>query len=163
MAREIRGRACASRTAPPARARARRGGPERAATPARRARAASPSTAWEACGSPMRNPPGRDAAPPSPRRARRARVIPPAQVAARLIALSSCLVAWPAAFYAREGLTGHHRGSIVTIRGVDRVRVGGQRMNKPSAAWLVFLLPIVVAAAEVTLRGGGKVRGVIVE
>src|SRR6266496_3490228 len=36
-------------------------------------------------------------------------------------------------------------------------------MNKPSAAWLVFLLPIVVAADEVTLRGGGKVRGVIVE
>jgi hypothetical protein len=36
-------------------------------------------------------------------------------------------------------------------------------MNKPSAAWLVLLLPIVVSADEVTLRGGGKVRGVIVE
>ncbi len=36
-------------------------------------------------------------------------------------------------------------------------------MNKPSAAWLVLLLPIVVGADEVTLRGGGKVRGVIVE
>src|SRR5438093_13060758 len=36
-------------------------------------------------------------------------------------------------------------------------------MNKASAAWLVFLLPMVVGADEVTLRGGGKVRGVIVE
>ena len=32
-----------------------------------------------------------------------------------------------------------------------------------SAAWLVFLLPTVLSADEVTLRGGGKVRGVIVE
>ncbi len=36
-------------------------------------------------------------------------------------------------------------------------------MIRRSAAWLVFLLPIVVSADEVMLRGGGKVRGVIVE
>jgi len=36
-------------------------------------------------------------------------------------------------------------------------------MIRRSAAWLVFLLPMVVSADEVMLRGGGKVRGVIVE
>jgi hypothetical protein len=36
-------------------------------------------------------------------------------------------------------------------------------MIQRSAAWLVFLLPTVLVADEVTLRGGGKVRGVIVE
>src|SRR5260370_6048039 len=36
-------------------------------------------------------------------------------------------------------------------------------MIRGSAAWLVFLLPTVLTADEVILRGGGKVRGVIVE
>ncbi len=36
-------------------------------------------------------------------------------------------------------------------------------INKPSVASLVFLLSAVAAADEVTLRGGGKVRGMIVE